>query len=416
MNLKLAIRSVLRNRWRSGLTAGGIAAAVAMLVWSTHLSAAMLDYMVVSITGAEIGDVRITAKSYIEEKNLLNAIDLSEADPATIAKTDGVMGASARVQAFGLVGNDKLSQIARIIGVDPTHEASVSHVPGKVKGEWLPAEALPRGAPRPVVMGKILAKQLKAELGTQFAVSLQNAYGEPDGDKIVVIGIVATGATALDRMGMFMHISDAQLICALEGKAHEIAIKTDRGADLAAVASAIKPQVPDTLAVQTWQEVVPSLHSIIELSKSSMWFLYIIIYFVAALGILNTQRMTALERRREFGVLLAIGTTPVRLGRQVVGEAVVLTALGGLFGALLGGAASFYHQVKGLDFGLMQGGPEGADFQYLGISFNVFHFHLDPWLILQPAIIITFVGLLCGLWPAISSARLDAPRAIAGRT
>ena len=61
------------------------------------------------------------------------------------------------------------------------------------------------------------------------------------------------------------------------------------------------------------EEIVPELAQMVELSDSALWIWYIIIFGIAGLGILNTQRMSALERRREFGVLLAIGVTPNRL-------------------------------------------------------------------------------------------------------
>ncbi len=170
-----------------------------------------------------------------------------------------------------------------------------------------------------------------------------------------------------------------------------------------------------SLKVRAWHDIVPELKQLIELSANSMWVLYLVVYFVAALGILNTQRMNALERRREFGVLLAIGTTPGRLARQVVAESVLVCAAGGVLGVLLGTAASAWHAYNGLDWRAFAPGAEG-EFTYMGVTFDVMYFQLNPFDIVAPAAIILVVGFLCGLWPAISSARLHVARAIAGRT
>ncbi len=169
-------------------------------------------------------------------------------------------------------------------------------------------------------------------------------------------------------------------------------------------------------AVRAWYDIVPELDQLIKISENSMWIFYIIIYFLAGLGLLNTQRMTALERRREFGVLLAIGTTPRRLAGQVIAESVMLTIIGAVVGTTLGMLASWYHQEAGLDFAAMSGDDDARPITYMGMEFSRFYFRLDPGATVLPVGVVVVVGLLCGLWPAISSARLDMPRAISGRT
>ena len=80
----------------------------------------------------------------------------------------------------------------------------------------------------------------------------------------------------------------------------------------------------DALVVRSWQVIHPSVSQLITLFRRSYWIMYLIIYLVAAIGILNTQRMSALERRREFGVLMAIGMRPRRMLRTLEVETVVV--------------------------------------------------------------------------------------------
>jgi ABC-type antimicrobial peptide transport system permease subunit len=153
----------------------------------------------------------------------------------------------------------------------------------------------------------------------------------------------------------------------------------------------------------------------VELSRSSQSVFYGIIYLLAALGILNAQRMTALERRREYAILAAIGTTPRRVFAQVVTESTLLSLLGGLLGALLGGALVAYHQAHGFDFGGMAEDHSGG-FTYMGVTLNVLVFQFSLIAVLIPVAFATAVGALCGLWPGFSSSRLPIPTTIAGRT
>ncbi len=417
MSIRLATRNVLRNRWRSGLTISGIAVSVAISIWFAHMMNAMLDEMVASMTGSEIGEVQVTSEAYVEESNLFNAMRTEDAQLERLRALNEVGALSARLQAFGLIGDEKNSQVARILGVYPGDEAKVSQLDTKLEsGAWLSERTQVWPEAAEVVLGKLLAKQLKVKPGDTLALFTNGADGSLGNDKLVVKGVVSTGTSALDRMGVWMHIERSQELTALDGRMHLVVIKGSRGTELDALSEAVAGVVGSRGATRTWREVVPSLHATIEVSKGSMAIIYFIIFLIAALGVLNTQRMSALERRREFGVLIAIGTTPMRLARQVMNEALVLTALGGLLGMLLGALSVYYNQVNGLDFVAMQGGEGGQDMNYMGVALGTFYFNLKLVDVLTPTAIMMAVGFVCGLWPAYTSSRTDAPRAIAGRS
>jgi hypothetical protein len=244
---------------------------------------------------------------------------------------------------------------------------------------------------------------------------LQAADGSMGDDRLRVVGIVRTGVGALDRQAAWMSLPDVAYLAALDGQAHELMIRFDRGADLerttAAIRSAIEGTPGPKLVVRTWQELAPELHKLIGLSKLSMLFLYGIVYLIAALGILNAQRMTALERKREMAVMMAVGVTPMRLGAMILAEAALLCAFGATAGILVGALVTWYHAHAGLDLAAM--GSQG--FSYAGVSFQSrIHFVLRPTMVLWPAVAVVVVGVLCGLWPALASVRLRLAGAIGG--
>lgn len=417
MSISLATRNVLRNRWRSGLTTAGIAVSVAICIWFAHMMNAMLDEMVDSMTGSEIGDVQMTSEAYVEESNLFNAMSLKDTNLDAVRALPEVEAASARLQAFGLIGDEKNSQVARILGVSPSDEAGVSKLASTLKaGSWLSEKTQVWPEAAEVVLGKMLAKQLKVNVGDTLAIFTNGADGSLGNDKLVVQGIASTGSSALDRMGVWMHIERCQELAALDGRVHLVVVKGARGIDVETLATAVRGAAGAGVVTRTWRQVVPSLDAMVEVSKGSMGIIYFIIFLIAALGILNTQRMSALERRREFGVLIAIGTTPMRLARQVMTEAVVLSAIGGLFGMLLGALAVYNNQVNGLDFVAMQGGGGGEEMNYMGVALGTFYFDLKLVDVFVPTGIMMIVGFVCGLWPAFTSSRTDAPSAIAGRS
>jgi putative ABC transport system permease protein len=69
---------------------------------------------------------------------------------------------------------------------------------------------------------------------------------------------------------------------------------------------------------------------------------------VVAFSILNTFLMAIFERTREFGVLMAIGTTPGRLSKILLVESTTMTLVGIVFGVITGSLVTWYFQMHGI--------------------------------------------------------------------
>lgn len=424
MLFKLALRNLFRNRWRSALTAGGVAVATFILIWSLSWMNTFFDVMVRGATAVDTGQIRISTAAETERSSIYNAFPTAAAKLDAVRDVSGVTGASPRVEVFGLVGNEQRSQVAQISGIDPSTEPDVTRVrDGITEGRWLSEVSPERGA-REVLLGATLAKLLKVDVGDELVVFLQAADGSLGNDLLKIVGIVETGNTRVDRTTAYMHLEDVQWLASLEGKAHEVLLSVEDLDAADAVADDVQailgsePTDPDdsdsVLVAQSWREVAPELAQMIEVSDKSVWIMYLIIYLIAGLGILNTQRMSALERRREFGVLLAIGLTPLRIGVMIVLETVMLTTVGAGVGVAAGLGLVQYHATAGLDMGAFA--SSGADFDYMGVAFDErIYFVLRADAVFEPVAVILAVAFFCGLWPAISAARIDAVRAIAGR-
>ncbi|MEE2780386.1 MAG: FtsX-like permease family protein [Myxococcota bacterium] len=425
MNFRIALGNLLRNRWRSALTAGGIAVATAFLVWMTSMNGAFLDLMVETAISAEIGHIQVHSTAYIEEPTLQSTFDQDPAFMKRLVEAEGVEQIAPRVQAMGLVGNKSRSRVARIIGVDARLESQVSNVASTVmSGSWLSDEPSGPGEPREVVLGEALARQLQVSPGgdDELAVLLQGADGSLGNDLLKVVGLVKTGNSLIDRTSCYMHLGDAQYLVALEGRLHEVSIRLQDSGMAGVVVDNLRTRVGDggedsAVAVRPWREIVPELEQLIVMSEKQGWFIYFVIFLIAGLAILNAQRMSALERRREFGVLLAIGLAPRRLASLIVLETALISVIGGLVGLSLGGVMVWYHATEGLDFASLGGGSSSEGISFMGVNLGGKIF-FDPTLMhfLGPGLGVTLLGALCGLLPARYASRLDAAQAISGRS
>jgi ABC-type lipoprotein release transport system permease subunit len=483
MDVRLGLRNLFRNRWRSGLTLAAVGVAVALMVWSVGFIDGWLNEMIRSMTGLETLQVQVQTVEHVRNPRVYRTFELAPDQLDRVAALPGVIAVTRRAEAHGLVGTEQRSQVARLIGVDPVAEAAATPIADAVvAGRWLTAAvageaaaaatepaslaapaaaatepaslAAPAAAatepaspaspaspiddaddaawtppiPAEVVLGQGLAYQLGVTVGDELVVFLEAADGSLGNDVLVIVGVVQTGNSMLDRGAVYLRLEDLQFLAALGDGVHRIAIRTGdlaaartTAAAVAAVIGAAYPLPADgvavaeeELAVLSWQEMTPTLEQMIQLVRGSYWFMYLLIYLVAAVGILNTQRMSALERRREFGVMMAIGMRPRRLFRTLLVETAVLGLAGAAIGALLGGALTWYHATAGLNLGMFS---DGASFTYMGVTMSErLRFVLTTRTIVEPVVIMVGVAVISGLWPAIRAARTQPAPTIAGRT
>jgi ABC-type lipoprotein release transport system permease subunit len=427
---RLGLRNLFRNRWRSALTLAAVAVAVALMVWTIAFLEGWLNEMVRGMTGLESLQAQVQTVDYVRNPRVYRTFELTPEQSAALAAVPGVVAVTPRVEMYGFIGTEQRSQVARMIGVDPVREAAATPITSAVvTGRWLAAEPPDYALPREAVFGAGLARQLQVSTGDELVVFLEAADGSLGNEVVLVVGTVETGNSQIDRGALYIHLEDAQLVAALEDGVHHLAIQTaDLGtarATAAAVARAIGATYPlpddavavteGTLVVRPWQDLSPSLDQMIRLSRNSYWIMYLLIYLVAAVGVLNTQRMSAMERRREFGVMMAIGMRPRRMFRTLLVETGVLGVVGAALGAAAGGLLAWYHATHGFDLSMFSTGD--TSFTYMGVTFSDrLHFVLTPAAIVQPVIIMVAVAMISGLLPAWHAARIDPAPTIAGRS
>ncbi|MDX1674041.1 MAG: FtsX-like permease family protein [Longimicrobiales bacterium] len=430
--IKLGLRNLFRNRWRSGLTLAAVAVAVGLMVWTLGFYEGWIQQLVRGATAVSTTQAQIHTAGYIEAPRVYRTFTMGEDRLRRIVNLRGVDAVSPRVELAGLIGNEERSQVARFLGVRPELEAAATPVTdGILEGRWLAGSPPEYPAPREIVLGEGLARRLRVDIGAELVVFLEAADGSLGNELLEVVGILRTQNTEIDRMTGYLHLEDAQYLAALGDGVHEVAIRAEDPsraraiADTVAATLRIRPGAPeegavergevdgDALVVRPWQEIMPSMAQMVVLFRQSYAFMYLIIYLVAAIGILNTQRMSALERKREFGVMMAIGMRPRRMFRTLVVETLVLGTVGALIGAVGGAALTWYHATAGFDMTLF---TDQATFSMMGVAFSErIYFELYPGAVVEPVAVMLVVALLSGLWPAVKSARIDPAPTIAGR-
>jgi putative ABC transport system permease protein len=127
---------------------------------------------------------------------------------------------------------------------------------------------------------------------------------------------------------------------------------------------------------------------------------------VAAIGIANTMAMAILERTREIGLMKAVGATNRQVVSLFLGEAAGIGFIGGLGGVALGWSAGELLNVLSLAY------FAGQAVVRPGLPPPSMAVYTPPWLLAFALTFATLVGLLSGLYPALSAATLVPVKAL----
>lgn len=180
------------------------------------------------------------------------------------------------------------------------------------------------------VVGKALAEKNKLSVGSTFT-----AYSKT----IKVVGIYDTGNT-FSNAGLIMSLSALQRLSSQSNKVTSATATVDSVDNIDAAVTAIKSTLGDKADVTNSQESAKATIAPLENVKSISLFSLIGALVAGSVIILLTMMMIVRERRREIGVMKAIGSSNLKTMFQFVSEAVTLTFLGLIVGLVIGIAAA----------------------------------------------------------------------------
>lgn len=410
--LKIAARNLRRNLRRTLITSVAIAGGLALLVWTDILQHGTYQNVIERGVSTMAGHVVVQAEGFQAEPEMhLLVEDAAAVEQAVEAAAPGAR-VTPRLTVQGLLQSSRNTSGVALVGVDPTAELEISDWHEKILPDedgatpWLEADD-----DKGVLLGAKLAESLEVEIGDKVVLAAQ---GE---DEVVnrlfrVRGIFETGAAEVDGFIAIATLAAAQEAIERDDAVTMVTVHLDDPENVPAVHDAVTAAMGDRpVEVLPWQEALKDLYEYTVLDRNSGRAMFLVMGIIVAMGVLNTVLMSIMERIREFGVMLSLGTKP----RQVFTVIILEGALLGFFASVVGlglGLACGYHTVTyGLDYGAMMGDATSID--VAGVPMDTYIFGAWNW-----AASFTFAGaawamtVLAALWPAWQAAKLEPVQAM----
>lgn len=346
--LRLAWRNIWRQPRRTLLTIGAIVFANTVLVFMISLQFGMYGLMIDNTLAVSTGHLQVQAPGYKDARKMRQSIPDIAALAASIRDAAGFAGVAARGAAFALASSAERSFGVQVIGVEPEHEARVSNLPGLLRAGRYPAG---RDAVE-VVIGSVLARNLHVTIGDELTLLGSGRDGSFAAAVLEVTGIFASGMPDIDRSVVQIPLGTFQHIFSMGSAGHQIVVRLNDIAGVSAARQHLESLLPDdgNLRVLDWNELQPSLKQAIQAELAGAWFMYGVLIVLVAFSVLNTVLMSVLERTREFGIVIALGFAPGSLGRLILLETALLSAIGFAGGILLGAALILWFGAHGFSY------------------------------------------------------------------
>ena len=293
-----------------------------------------------------------------------------------------------------------------LTGIDPIREPTVSTLDESLlRGRYLaPSDTLA------AMLGSGAAERLDVDVGGDIVLLTNDRLGAMAAERLEVVGILKTGDPALDQRTVFAPIGEVQRLLAMEGRVTDVVAQVPES-ELDAKITGLRAELAGAgVEVLSWHETSPLILEAQALDRAFAYIFLAIVVAIATSGIANAVLMSMMNRTREFGVMLALGTRRTTIAAMIVLETMIL----GVGGIALG-------TVVGL--GLLEWlGTVGVDLsaQYEAMDEVVGQFALDTVVypeintdhLLLTIVLMIAASALSALYPTLRAIRLQPVEAI----
>jgi lipoprotein-releasing system permease protein len=405
---RVAVRFLLEGRMQTLLLVVGVAAGVAVVTYITALIDGLQGNTIRRTLGVQ---PHLTIRP-VKDVPLAGRLAVPRADPSAPApdvssreqpraqrtrsidnwtplareleRTPGVVAVSPMAGGTAIALRGEGSRAVAIVGVELERYDRIAALSDKL------VEGVPRLGPGEAIVGRELADDLGVRLGDRFSLSL----GRDTVESVRAVAIFDVGVRDVNRRNVYVPLRTAQSLLGIPGGATQLDLTVTEVFEAEDVARRLRARLP--YEIESWMQTNSQLLSALDAQTMSTRLIRGVVMIVVVLGIASVLVVSVVQKRKEIGILRAMGASRAQMTRVFLLQGALVSAAGSVLGAALAWVmvVAFTALVKGAD---------GQPLFPIALRLDTF-----AWVALGA----TVAGVLAAVAPARRAAALDPAQAI----
>lgn len=324
-----------------------------------------------------------------------------------LAKNPVVLHSAPFTTAEVLLNYVGSTQPAIISGILPDEERYVSAIANKMVEGQLSNLKVGRFG---IVLGENLAAALNAKVGDKITVvtpqvSLTPAGAVPRYKRFTVVGVFRAGSGfGFDRSLGFASLADVQKLLGMGNDVTGLHLSVHNVFAAPQIARNLRLELTPSASVTTWADQFGEFFRAVQLEKTMMFLILLLIIAVAAFNLVSTLMMVVNEKESDIAILRTFGATPTMIMSIFIVQGGIIGVFGTLLG-LIGGVALAWNVTEIVN--LIQ---NVFNVQFLSSSVYLVDYlpsHIEIYDIVQICVVSLLLSLVATIYPAWRASRMD---------
>ena len=253
----------------------------------------------------------------------------------------GYNDASAFTLSKGMLSSERLNKVLFIKGVDQETVAKVSGISDVlILGEF---DLTNRGNYGGIVIGRPIAGELRSMIGDTITllspIGLERSltqFIQPVTKEFIVRGIFDSDNKEYDSKYAYVSLENSTELFEMGKGVTGIEMRLNDINQSNRVKDNLSGFLGDDYKVMTWYDLHEDFYSILKVERIAAFIILSIIILVASFNILASLTMTVIEKKRDIGVLKAMGATDKTITSIFLTEGITVGLIGMISGSLIG--------------------------------------------------------------------------------
>ena len=403
MEIRIAWRNIWRNKKRTLITITSVSFAVVMAVFTRSFQEGSYAKMIENAVGQFSGYVQVHQKDYWNDKTLDNGIVLNDSLIKSILSVSGVEGVNFRLESFSLASYQKNTKGAMIMGIDPDDEDKMIGLRSKmIKGNYFNKND------KSVLIGSKLAQYLGLTVGDTIVLMGQGHWGQSAIGAYPVKGILKIPSPVIDKQIIFMPLPLAQEYFSFNNGITSIVVRFKDATETEKIVTELNKKLKNTdYSAIGWREMMPEMVQIIQSDRAGGIFMIAVLYMIIAFGVFGTVLMMTEERKKEFAVMVSIGTQRTKLMLISIYETLLINSLAIVLGVIITIPIIMYYSHHPI----RMSGESARSIEKLGIE-PVMPTLMDASIFLHQTEVILIIVAVASLYPLIAIAKFNVIKSL----